>query len=450
MSTQDDKCNQNYFDGMKLSKKQKHFLVLLIAGTFLEQIDLYKFSLIAPALRELWGISISQVTAINSAFAAGAVFGGFFSAWFSDVKGRHLAMTLALFLAGGGALTTSFAPNYEILLICRAICGFGISAAIVLEAPYLTEMVPAESRSRWQGIIGGLALAGIPISTAVSKFILSNGPENWRIVAAIPGLAILIGVIFWFKVPESPRWLVSHNRIDEAKKVFKDITGQELEVDVTNCTHREKVSYIQAIKFMARKDYLKRSIFALMISMVFANAGFMITQMLPTLLTTEGVASGTAMTVQQVLSLTMMLGPIYVILFGDKGGRKIPYAVAMAIVGISVIGLAFAGTTNLPLIMFFTAMAGWSLTTNNSFVAVYVPELYPTFIRGMVVGVTTVCTRASTVFIQALFIPFLYTSYGYTTYMLVVAGIYLAMTIFILAIAPRTAGKSLEELNAQA
>lgn len=450
MSTQNDKCNQNYFDGMKIGKKQRHFLIFLIAGTFLEQIDLYKFSLIAPALRELWGVSVAQITAINAAFAAGAVLGGFFSAWFSDIKGRHLAMTLALFLAGGGALTTSMAPNYEVLLICRTICGFGISAAMVLEAPYLTEMVPAETRSRWQGIIGVLALTGIPISTAVSKMILSTGIENWRIIAAIPGLAIVIGILFWKMVPESPRWLVSHNRVDEAKKVFKDITGQELHIDVTECTETKKVSYIETIKFMLRKDYLKRSVFILTINIVFANAGYMITQMLPTLLTSEGVATSTAMTVQQILSLTMMIGPLYVILFGDKGGRKIPYAVAMIIAGISILGIAIAGTDNLPLLFLATAMAGWSMITHQSFGAVYTPELYPTSIRGMVVGVSTVCTRGSTVFLQAAFVPFLYNTYGYTKYMFVVSGIYLVMSMFILAVAPRTAGKSLEELNRQA
>ncbi len=447
MDEKETQCPQNYFDGMKMSKKQMHFIWLMVAGTFIEQVDSYKFSFIAPALKEVWGLSVGQISTINACFAIGALFGGVFSAWFADRFGRHIGMTLALLLGGIGALITSLSPSYELLLVFRTICGFGIAAAIVLEAPYLCEMVPGEHRSRWQGIIGIIGVLGIPISAFIARKILAFGPETWRYVAAIPSIGILIAILFWFIVPESPRWLVAHNRMDEAKKIFKNLTGQELLIDTTHCRNDVKVSYIETLKIMGNHKYIKRSIFCLTICVVLNNTGWMVNQLLPTLLVSEGLDTESSMFVQELLTVSMVLAPLFLVLFGDKGGRKLPYAFTMCVTGISLFFLAQIGISNVNYLYITVLMIGWAMFTHQNFAVLFSSELFPTRVRSMVIGVINILVRIGMILSQALIVPFLYNNYGFKGYFSTLAAIYLIMSLFILVIAPKTAGKSLEELN---
>lgn len=311
-----------YFDGLKMSSKQKVFMILLITGTFLEQIDLYNFAMLAPALMKVWNLTVQQVGRIHGAFALGAALGCLFFGWFADKKGRKLGMTLACILGGVGALLSSSAPNLQFLIAARVLSGFGITGALLIEAPLLVEMVPSDKRSKYQGILATVAICGIPITATIAKTLLATTPNNWRFVAAIPSIGLLVGILFWLFVPESPRWLISNNRVEEGRRVFKNITGQELNIDPDSACNLDKPTYGEAFKILFSKKYARRSVLFTATALILFNAGFMFMQWLPTLLVKEGIALAQATKYQQMLTLALIVGPIYVALFGDKGGIK--------------------------------------------------------------------------------------------------------------------------------
>ncbi len=163
---------------------------------------------------KVWNLSIGQIGQIHGAFAIGAVFGCMGFGWYADKHGRKTAMAVACIIGGAGALLSSIAANHGLLVMARVISGFGITGALLIEAPFLVEMVPSDKRSKFQGILAMIAIAGIPLTATVAKKLLLISPENWRYVAAIPSVGILVGNLFWFFVPESPRWLISNNRVD--------------------------------------------------------------------------------------------------------------------------------------------------------------------------------------------------------------------------------------------
>lgn len=301
-----------YFDGLKMSKKQKTFMILLITGTFLEQMDLYIFAMLAPALMKLWNLTVTQVGQIHGAFAVGAVLGGLFFGWLADKKGRKLAMGTAILVGGFGAICAAVSPNHTYLIAARVLCGFGITGGLVIEPNFLVEMVPSASRQKWQGILGLVALIGIPLSAFIAKTLLGISPEYWRYAAVIPSIGLVIGVLFFLFVHESPRWLVTNGRVEEGKKVFKEITGQELNIDPDFQCIVDKVTYGEAFKIMFSKKYAKRTVLFFAIFMLLYNAGFMFMQWLPTLLTKEGMVLTQAMKYQQLVTLAMLVGPIYI------------------------------------------------------------------------------------------------------------------------------------------
>ena len=151
--------------------------------------------------------------------------------------------------------------------------------------------------------------------------------------------------------------------------------------------------------------------------------------------------------VQQMLTLVMFCAPLYMIFFGEKGGRKIPYAVVMCITGISLFAISKAGIDNMPLLYGATLMVGWTIFAHQNFCTVYQAELFPTKVRGMVIGISNIFTKSGTIMTQGVIAPALYGAFGFKGYFLVLAAVYILMSIFILLIAPRTAGLSLEALN---
>ncbi len=436
-----------YFDGLKMSRKQKTFMLLLITGTFLEQMDLYLFAMLAPALMKIWNLTVGQVGQIHGAFAVGAVLGGLFFGWLADKKGRKLAMGTAILVGGFGAVCAAVAPSYSFLIMARVLCGFGITGGLVIEPNFLVEMVPSDTRQKWQGILGLIALTGIPLSAFIAKTMLGLNLENWRYVAAIPSIGLVIGVLFILLVHESPRWLVINGRAEEGKRVFKEITGQELNIDPDFQCIVEKVSYGEAFRILFSKTYAKRTVLFFTIFMVLYNAGFMFMQWLPTLLTKEGMEMAQAMQYQQWVTLALLAGPLYIILFGDKGGRKYPYAIALSFIALGLLGISLAGTVNTSLLTASVLLVGAFYICNQGFSSVYASECFPTRVRVIIFSIFLVSQRCVNIITNSVIAPKLYKSAGFSGYFLALTAVYIAVIILILWIGPKTAGKSLEEIT---
>ncbi len=436
-----------YFDGLKMSKKQKTFMILLIAGTLFEQMDLYIFSMLAPALMKLWHLTVTQVGQVQGAFAVGAVLGALVFGWMADKKGRKLAMGIAILLGGVGAVCAAFAPNFIFLIAARVLCGFGITGGLLIEPNFLVEMVPSDKRSRYQGILGLVALLGIPLSAFAAKSLLAINLEYWRYVAAIPSLALIIGILFLVLVYESPRWLVTNGRAEEGKRVFKEITGQELNIDTDFQCIVDKVTYGEAFKIMFSKAYMKRTVLFFVIFMVLYNAGFMFMQWLPTLLTKEGMDIAQAMKYQQWVTLALLASPFYVIFFGDKGGRKYPYAIALSFIALGLLGISLAGVANTGLLTAAVLLVGAFYITNQGFSSVYLSECFPTRVRVIIYSIFLISQRGVNIFTNSYVAPKLYEAVGFSGYFQVLTAVYIAVILLILWIGPKTAGKSLEEIT---
>jgi len=438
---------QTYFDGLKMGKNQKRFMIFLIMGTLFEQMDLYLFAMLAPPIMKLWNLTLNQVGQIHASFAIGAVLGTLFFGWFADKKGRKIGMGTALLIGGFGSICSGLAPNFEILIFARVLCGFAITGGAVIEPNFLVEMVPSDKRSRYQSILGLIALIGIPLSTMIGKHLLSINLENWRYVAAIPSFSLLIGVLFLIFVHESPRWLITNNKLEEGKREFKKITGQELKIDPNFQCIVDKVNFSQALKIMFSKAYVKRTILFMMIFMFVNNAGFMFVQWFPTLLTKEGMELSLVLKYQQWVTMAMIFAPIYGMLFGDKGGRKYPYAIALSFIAIGLFGISFSGLANKGLLISFLLLVGAFYFTNNGFIGIYSSECYPTRVRATIYALLLMTQKVVNIFTNNYVAPNLYKTVGFEGYFQVLAAVYVAIILLILWLGPKTSGKSLEELT---
>jgi hypothetical protein len=173
---------------------------------------------------------------IVGAAKLGAVLGTFLGGSFMLYYGRRKAIAVdsGFFLVG--PIVMAFAWNVEGLVIGRLIVGMGIGISAVVVPAYLGEVSPAKVRGRVVELYEVMLCFGM-LSAALVDAALDAVPGNWRWMVGAPAIPALVMAVAAMYLPESPRWLVTEGRLDEALAVMHKIhTSQVLPQGVQEST----------------------------------------------------------------------------------------------------------------------------------------------------------------------------------------------------------------------
>jgi MFS family permease len=229
-------------------------------------------------------LTAAQVGYLASIYLFGEVVGALVFGRISDQIGRKkiFLATLIVYLLASGISGLSFSLWF--MLLFRFLAGTGIGGEYTAINSAIDELIPSHYRGRTDIAINGTYWAGAMIGAAASIFLLNPSilPINvgWRIGFFI-GPVIGLGVIYLrYVLPESPRWLMTHGREEEAER-----TVDRIEEEVRRQGHqlqpvpdsralvvsgRGAVSYIQIAKTLLG-DYPSRSFlgFSMMVTQAF-------------------------------------------------------------------------------------------------------------------------------------------------------------------------------------
>ncbi|XP_060209521.1 probable polyol transporter 4 [Lycium barbarum] len=150
----------------------------------------------------------------------------------SDAIGRKWTMGLAAVIFQIGAAVMTFAPSFEILMVGRILAGVGIGFGVMIAPVYIAEISPTISRGSLTSFPEIFINLGILLGY-VSNYAFSglSAHISWRIMLAVGILpSVFIGVAL-FIIPESPRWLVLQNRVEDARSVLMKTNENESEVE---------------------------------------------------------------------------------------------------------------------------------------------------------------------------------------------------------------------------
>nr|WP_272901906.1 sugar porter family MFS transporter [Bacillus glycinifermentans] len=224
--------------GTCVNKQRNHKIylqVIMISATFGGLLFGYDTGVINGALPFMARpdqLHLTPVTEglVTSVLLLGAAFGALFCGKLADLYGRRRMILNLSFLFLLASVGTAFAPNVSAMAVFRFLLGLAVGGASSMVPAFLAEMAPAEKRGRMVTqnelmIVGGQFLAYV--FNAILGVAMADTGHVWRymlLLCAVPALFLFASMLI---VPESPRWLASKGKKDEALRVLKQIREEK-------------------------------------------------------------------------------------------------------------------------------------------------------------------------------------------------------------------------------
>ncbi|WP_458097458.1 MFS transporter [Roseomonas sp. WA12] len=208
-----------------------HWLVVTALGVtwVLDGLEVTLVGSLAGAIRESPALRLTetQVGLTASAYLLGAVSGALFFGWLADRLGRKTLFTVTVLVYLAATIATAFSWDFWSFAVFRFLTGAGIGGEYSAVNSAIQELIPARRRGTTDLAVNGTFWGGAAMGAASSLFLLNPAvidPElGWRLAFGIGG-ALSISVLFLRRwIPESPRWLMTHGRKEEAERIVADI-----------------------------------------------------------------------------------------------------------------------------------------------------------------------------------------------------------------------------------
>ncbi|KAL3853168.1 hypothetical protein ACJMK2_016733 [Sinanodonta woodiana] len=174
---------------------------------------------------DLWQLETIWKEAIVSATIGAAAVFALLAGYLTDLLGRKRVIMLASFVFTAGAIIMAVAKGIIVLLVGRLIVGVGIGFASMSIPVYVAEASPSIIRGRLVTLNQLSITIGILVSSIVGGIFSTDKENGWRYMLGLAGVPSTIQFVGFFFLPESPRWLVSRNRQEQARNALCKIRG---------------------------------------------------------------------------------------------------------------------------------------------------------------------------------------------------------------------------------
>ncbi len=213
---------------MKLNAYLVKSTVVAALGGLLFGFDTAVIAGTTHALSELYQLSPSSLGLTVSIALWGTMLGSLFAGIPGDRYGRRATLRVLAIFYMISALGCAFAWGWYPLVLARFLGGLGIGGSSVLGPMYIAEVAPAKWRGRLVGVFQFNVVFGILVAYFSNYMIgqLHFGATEWRWELGIAAAPAALFLLMLFGIPESPRWLVKKQRVEEARQVLQ-MTGED-------------------------------------------------------------------------------------------------------------------------------------------------------------------------------------------------------------------------------
>lgn len=434
----------------RLPASRFHVAVLVVAALslFFDTLDTVVTGFAFAAFRAEWNLGASALGIISAVGLFGYLVGSLLVGAVADRFGRKAVMTWSLALYSLFSASRSLAPGIEVFAALNFMTWLFVGMESCVVPPYLAELWPSRLRGRFNGWMMAFFAFGIALSPVWASIFLPSVGWRWTLALTAP-FALLIGAMRAL-LPESPRWLLSQNRVAEAEAVLASIEARVARSHGGALPPVVPVPAPAPARRATPRDVLAPAVLpqTLMVWLAwFTEYGVLYTflTVLPTLLVADGFSIIRSTQFSVVIFSGFIPGYIGAGYFLDRLGRKAWLMTCFA--GVAVSGTLFGFSTTPGAIMAFAWFSAFFLGNGSTAIYTYTPELYPTAIRTTAMGFGSAWGRAGGIALLLLFGVFSLLQ-GRLALFVVSDGLLLASIAVIALVGPATQGRTLEATSA--
>jgi putative MFS transporter len=419
---------------------------LVGAGMFFDGYDLYVAGgVLASTIQSKFSTLPQNLQFISLTFV-GMTIGSLVTGFIGDKYGRRFTYQVNLLVFGLASFAAAFAQDMNQLIICRFVQGLGLGAEIVVGYSTMTEFVPPRTRGRWLAFMAFLVVAGFPVTAILGWLIIPTW--GWRPMFIVAGIGSLIVWYLRKNLPESPRWLESTGRTEEAEALMQAIEKEAaaagpLPAPVVTASPAQ----VEA-RAMLRPPLLQRMVVGCWVLITINTLIFGFVIFLPQFFLRQGLTITNSLLYTVVLAAASLVGCALGAYTSDTIGRR------WSIIGASLVTIVFgfiyarfhAGADPaIVLSVGFVLIVAIYVQTALLF-GVYTPELFPTEIRLRANGICNTFGRGATV-VSPFLVGYLMTTYQLPGVVWLMIGLVLVQIAVVWAWGVEPNQRSLEDVE---
>ena len=227
-------------------------------------------SILINELHDEWGLSYSLLSLLPTANMTGIFIGSYVWGSLSDKYGRMIAFKRALLICSIALTVSCFSVNIYMLICCLLFVGFGLAGSLSVDGAVFLEYSPPSKAHLLTGMSVVCASGGM-YATGFSWLFTGIGvPSMWRWLLAVNAILNILVVIPRFWIKETPMFLISKGRIQEAMQVIRSMHDHDEELlrnsIVSQNTELLNLSLKQQVKILFKKPLRKLMIIYLMVA----------------------------------------------------------------------------------------------------------------------------------------------------------------------------------------
>ncbi|MGN8251601.1 MFS transporter [Pseudomonas sp. SMV7] len=428
-----------------MSDKQRKFIIklttLISGGMLIDGFILGAIGIVMPAITNDLELSLAWQGLIGASALIGIFLGGPLGGYLADKIGRKPMFTIDLTIFLVGSILQFFVTEAWQLFAVRLLMGVAIGADYAIGWPLLAEFAPARLRGKLLCVQEVGWYVGYLASYAIGWALTISDTANWNVILGLSTIPTVIVLLARLGTPESPRWLMSKGRTEEALALADEYMSPDERADLGKKYEGKKLGFASLFS----PDYAKATIFVSVFWICLVTPYFAIGTFVPTVLEHLGLEDG--LTGGLAINAIAVGGTLIAVALIEKVGRRklaIP-PFAIATVALFIVALFWNVSPVVTVVCFLTFSLANAVSTTLT--GVYPGEVFPTEIRGVGVGFATAASRVGAA-AGTFLLPISMETYGVTTTVLIAGGVSLFGLIVTYFLAPETKGKLLSETSA--
>jgi MFS family permease len=440
-------------DRLPVGPAHRKVVVAVGLGLFFEMYEIFLSSTLSATLSHDFGVRGTALKLVLASSFVGMFVGAAFFGRLADRIGRRKAFLLGLSWFSAFSLAGAFAPSLALLVLGRFLAGVGIGAMYQVADSYLADVLPKDHRGRLASYAYTCSFLAVPFAAFLAWWLTQHSPlgiAGWRWLLALGAGGAVIVFILNRWLPESPRWLASTGRFEEAQRAVNTFAaGSNVAAAQIDTGPKAGAGSVtrppgSALTQLRRAPYNRR-VLMLTVFHLFQTYGYYGFGTLAALvLVSRGYDVTSSMLFSALSFLGYPIGSLMAIPLLARFERK--FLLVGSIVAVAGFGLLFATQSSVAVIIAFGFLTTATSNVFSNVYHVYQAEIFPTTVRATAVGWTYSLSRLSSGTAPFVLIPIL-ERYGAGAMFTVVATALAVVIAAVLTLGPRTSRRSLEEIN---